>query len=302
MLTNLIVGLDGSHFSWSAARHAMQLAQTFGATLHGVSVTDVKIFEGKLLEELADAITVTASPDGATAGTDSAGSKHADPAIIDVTRVQKLYHDKGQLLLEQLERDCKAAGVTYRAALATGMIPGVICATAKETNAELIILGKRGVNAKWSGPLLGSTVEAVVRLAKRPVMLAQERHAPIEAAYVAYDGGLISIRALRFAAELCARSRWKMHVICVHRSPKRREKLLVEAADMADLHSIQIQPIEKSGEPVEEILNATATDLSALIVLGARSRRLLGLTLGSVSERIMRRAPQPVLLYRPLVE
>jgi nucleotide-binding universal stress UspA family protein len=299
MLTDVVVALDGSHFCWSAARHAILMARAFRATIHGVSVTDVKILEGKLLEELIDVITTQNLHGTPITGPGDTDKKLSDSRELD-SAVHKLYHDKGQLLLEQLERECKAAGVVYRSAVTEGMIPGVICGTAKDVKAQLIFLGKRGMNAKWSGPLLGSTAESVVRLARRPVLLAQKTYVPIETAYVAYDGGLISVRALRFTAELCARCEWKMCVICVHRSPKRRQKLLKEAEHMADLHSIKIDSIEKSGEPVQQILDATAADVNALIVLGARSSQLLGLTLGSVSERIMRRAPQPVLLYRPL--
>ncbi len=95
---------------------------------------------------------------------------------------------------------------------------------------------------------------------------------------------------------------WQMRVISVHRSPERRKKLLSEAAKIADLHGVKITPIDKSGDVLLRVLEVTAEEPNALLVLGARSRRMLGLTVGSVSERVMRRAPQPVLLYRPVPE
>ena len=161
-------------------------------------------------------------------------------------------------------------------------------------------MGKKGINAQWSGPLLGTTAESVVRQAKRPVLLAQEVYSPIETVYIAYDGGFVSIRALRFAAELCARCQWQMKVISINRSKERRDKLLNEAVEMVKLHGLKITTIGKSGDVMKQILDITSEEPNALIILGAYSSRLRGLILGNVPERIMRRAPQPVLIYRPL--
>lgn len=272
MLTNIVVPLDGSSFSWSAARHAIQIAQKCRATIHGVSITDVKIIEGQLLDDLN----------------------------IDAATAQTLYQDKGRMLLEQLERECKTAGVTFQTALTSGMVPGSIIRTASEVEAELIVMGKKGVNSQWTGPLLGSTAESVVRQAKRPVLLTSEEYTPIETVYVAYDGAFVSIRALRFAADLSSNCQWKMQVISIHRLEEQREKLLREAVEMAELHGLEITTIGRDGDVMEQILDITSGDKNALIVLGAYSSRLLGFILGNVPERIMRRAPQPVLLYRPV--
>ncbi|MBC8235677.1 universal stress protein, partial [bacterium] len=238
----------------------------------GMSITDVKIIEGRLLDDL--------NVDSATA--------------------QNLYQDKGRMLLEQLERDCKSADVAFQPILTTGIVPSLICRAASQVKAELIMMGKKGVNAQWTGPLLGATAESVVRQAKRPVLLAQEVYSPIETVYVAYDGAFVSIRALRFTAELCAHCQWKMKVISINRSPQRRDKLLNEAVEMANLHGLKITTIGKSGDVMKQILDITSEEPNALIVLGAYSSRLRGLILGNVPERIMRRASQPVLLYHPL--
>jgi nucleotide-binding universal stress UspA family protein len=272
MIKNIVVPLDGSKFSWSAAYHAIQIARAYRATIHGVSITDVKIIEGRLLDDLE----------------------------IDSATAQSLYHDKGLMLLEQLERECQKAGVAFQAFWTTDIVSCLICQAASQVKAELIVMGKKGINAQWSGPLLGSTAESVVRQAKRPVLLTQEVYAPVENVYVAYDGKFVSIRALRFAIELCAQCQWQMQAISIHRSKERREKLLLEAVEMADLYGMKITTIGKSGDVMQQILAITSEAPNALIVLGAYSSRLRGLILGDVTERIMRRAPQPVMLYRPL--
>jgi|GEM_PF-920017 len=272
MLKNIVVPLDSSDYSWNAVQHAIQMACPYRATIHGIYAIDAKIVKGQLLDDLN----------------------------IDPETARNLYQDKGRMLLEQFEEKCKGAGAEFHPVLTDGIVSDVIRDVASQVKAELIVMGKRGINAQWSGPLLGSIAETAVRQAKRPVLLAQESYTPIEAAYVAYDGELVSIRALRFVADLCARYRWKMSVVSVHDSEERRKKLLGQAVEMAELHGLKITTIGRSGDAAEQILDATSEDTGALIALGAYSSRLRRLILGDIPEQVMRKAPQPVLVYRPL--
>jgi nucleotide-binding universal stress UspA family protein len=271
MVKNMLVPLDGSDYGWSAAKHAIQIAKAFRATIHGLTVTDVKIIDGQI----------------------------ADDLNIDHDTAERIYQDKGHALLDRLGDECAEMKVVFRPISVTGMVSGSICQSASKIRAEIIAIGKRGVNAGWSGPLLGSTAESLIRQSGRSVLLSQENYNPIETVFVAYDGSVVSIRALRFAAELCAKCKWKMNVITVHRSPAKRDKLLNQAEETAELHGMKITKIGKGGEVIKQILEVTAEDPNSLIVIGAYSRRLRELLLGSVAERIIHRANQPILVYRP---
>lgn len=272
MLKNILVPLDGSNYSWSAASHAIQMAKAFRAKIHGLTVTDVKIVDGQIADDLR----------------------------MNHEAVEKIYRDKGHDLLEQLKRECESSKVKFNPISTTGMITGSICKKSSEVKAGIIAIGKKGVNASWSGPMLGSTAESLIRQSKRSVFLAQEVYLPISSVYVAYDGAVISIRALRFAAELCSKCKWELNVITVKRSQDLCKKLLDQAEETAELHQCtQIGKIGKSGDVVNQILEVTSKDQTALIVIGAYSRRLRELLIGSVPERIIHRAPQPVLIYRP---
>jgi nucleotide-binding universal stress UspA family protein len=271
MLKKILVPLDGSDYSWSAARHAIQMAKAFRADIHGLSVTDVKIVDGQIATDLH----------------------------VDHETAEKIYQDKGHAVLEQLKQECDLAKVVFYPVTTTGMVANSICNIAIDTRAELIAIGKHGINADWSGPLLGSTAESLIRQSKLSVLLAQENYVPISSVYVAYDGAIVSIKALRFIAELCAKCKWKMNVITIHRSLARREKLLKQAEETAELNNISINKIGKDGDVLKQILKVTSQEPDALIVIGAYSRRLRELILGSVAERVVHRASQPVLIYRP---
>lgn len=271
MLKNVVVPLDGSEYSWSAVHHSIQIARPFRATIHGVYAIDAKVINGDLLNDLK-----------------------VDPEV-----AREVYKAKGQNLLADFSEKCEAEKLTCQSVVDVSAIPDLIRKTARGVDAELIIMGKKGVNAQWTGPLLGSTAESVVRRVGRPVLLAQEVYAPIKKVLVAYDGELVSIRALRFTADLCQRCKWDMSVISVHDSEGQRQKLLQQALEMAELHQLKITTIGKSGDVTEQIIEAVSEHTDTLIAIGAYSSRLRRLILGNIPEEIMHQAMQPVLIYRP---
>ena len=271
MLKNIVVPLDGSEYGWSAVQHAIRIARPFRATIHGVYAIDAKVIQGDILDDLK-----------------------IDPEV-----AREVYKAKGQNLLEDFSEKCEVAGLVCKPVVETSAIPDLIRKTAREVDAELIVMGKKGVNAQWTGPLLGSTAESIVRRVRRPVLLAQETYSPVERAYVAYDGETVSIRALRFVADLCEHCKWQMSVISVHDSEVQRQKLLRQAMEMAELHQLKITAIGRSGDATEQILDAVSGEPNALTAIGAYSSRLRRLILGSVSEEVMHKAIQPVLIYRP---
>ena len=272
MLKNIVVPLDGSDYSWCAAQLAIQIAHSHRAKIHGVYSIDAKVIEGSLLTDLK----------------------------VPPETAKRIYQDKGQKLLGEFGEKCRGAGVAFQPNIDVSAIADLVRKMASEVEAELIVMGKKGLNAQWTGPLLGSTAESVVRRARRPVLLTHEAYSPIKRVYVAYDGELVSIRSLRFAADLCEYCKWDMFVISVHDSEKRREELLREAKEMAELHELKIATVGRVGEVSDQILEATTGEPDALIAVGAYSSNLRRLILGSVSEEIMHRATQPVLIYRPM--
>jgi nucleotide-binding universal stress UspA family protein len=74
------------------------------------------------------------------------------------------------------------------------------------------------------------------------------------------------------------------------------EKLRAEAARHGDVR-VDVEVIE--GKPAGAILEVAEREKPDLIVVGSKSRKgLEHLLLGSVAERVLRKAPCPVLVYR----
>jgi len=113
---------------------------------------------------------------------------------------------------------------------------------------------------------------------------------------VAYDGSDASRRALDAAADLVGYGS-TLAVVTVTNGE-------VGSWATGDAHArllgrhVEARYHETSGEPAEQLVEK-ATQLGAdLVVVGRRSRNPLRLLLGSVSSRVVRRAPCDVLVVR----
>lgn len=80
-----------------------------------------------------------------------------------------------------------------------------------------------------------------------------------------------------------------------------REPLLVEIVHRARSASVDAEFLLWSGDPAEAILSAVEAERADLLVVGSHGRDGAGrILLGSVSDHLVRNAPCPVLVVRPL--
>jgi nucleotide-binding universal stress UspA family protein len=113
---------------------------------------------------------------------------------------------------------------------------------------------------------------------------------------VGYDGSEASRRALDAAADLVGYGS-TLSVVTVRNSDVGRSASTDARARLQTRH-VEAQYHEPVGEPAEELVE-TATRLGAdLVVVGRRNRTPLRALLGSVSSRVVRRAPCDVLVVR----
>jgi nucleotide-binding universal stress UspA family protein len=129
---------------------------------------------------------------------------------------------------------------------------------------------------------------------------------------VGYDGSAASRRALDAAADLAGYGS-TLAVVSVAR--RRENDTLAEALDAEAVHEgerilaearehlysrqLTARYIEPVGDPADQLVETAAKLGSDLVVVGRRSRNALQrLVLGSVSAKVVRRAPCDVLVVR----
>ncbi|WP_308387905.1 universal stress protein [Acidithiobacillus sp. AMEEHan] len=143
MFKTILLAVDGSAASESAALHAFTLTQAYHSTLHILTVVDVY------------------------------GAYYATPESI------ALLQEEGRELLQKFARQTNERGITPQTHLletdASGSrhIGGMIVAIAKKIEADLLVLGSHGLRG-WREMLMGSVATEVSQTAHCSVLIARD--------------------------------------------------------------------------------------------------------------------------------
>src|SRR5262245_9764564 len=189
-----------------------------------------------------------------------------------------------------------------------------ICARAKEAGAELLALGTRG-RSGLGHVLLGSVAERVARLAPCPVLTVHAEvapPAPLRKLLVPTDFSPPADRALALARALLEPGG---SLVLAHAIPPVLGPTDVPLADPRSetwareefaklgpaLGGVAAELDLRFGTPDTAVLAAAAEHRVDAVAMGTRGRTgLAHVLLGSVAERVIRRAPLPVFTARAL--
>lgn len=137
MYNRILVPTDGSEGSETAIEHAVDLARGYGASIHGLYVTDQRSYAGM------------------------AGD-------MDREAIREEEEEMGRQALDRIEDAATEAGVEITTALAVGVPHEQIVETIMERDIDLVVMGTHG-RTGLERMLLGSTTEKVLRLSPVPV-------------------------------------------------------------------------------------------------------------------------------------
>ena len=136
MYDTILVATDGSEAATRAVEHAIDLATTFDASLHAIYVVDTRRYGRAVLSDSDD--------------------------LLDELET------RGHDVLDDIT---SGADIDVSTIVRRGRPHEVIDAYAGEIDADIVILGNRGLGAGREGQI-GSVAERVVRYVDRPVMTA----------------------------------------------------------------------------------------------------------------------------------
>jgi nucleotide-binding universal stress UspA family protein len=190
-----------------------------------------------------------------------------------------------------------------------------ICARAAETKADLVAIGTRG-RGGLSHVLLGSVAERTARLASCPVLVvhaASPQPRPLRKLLVPRDYSAAAFAALGLARALLepGGELLLLHAIAPVLSAGAPERPLEDprAEQWAraefeklrgSLAGTKARLELRYGAPDAAVLEAAAEVSADAIVMGTRGRSgIAHLLLGSVAERVLRRALAPVFVTQP---
>lgn len=144
MYETILIPTDGSKAARQAFDEALELAKTYGATVHGLYVVDTNV------------ISWSAADDGTGIGG-------------DITNITELLKEEGERATDQIREAAREYGVDVVTAVEDGIPYRTILEYVDEHDIDLIVMGTHG-HRGLDRYLLGSTTDRVIRHATVPVL------------------------------------------------------------------------------------------------------------------------------------
>ena len=284
-MKRILVATDFSEHAERALEWAAALAKRFGAELELVASVFV--------------VPVAAGPH----------SYGIPPDYLRNAREQADRH------LDEIASRLRREGIAVRCTVLHEEPSSGVCARAAETKADLAALGTRG-RSGLAHVLLGSVAERTARLAKCPVLVlhaGSPAPRPLRTLLVPMDFSPSALAALALARTLVESGG---EIVLLHgiapvysagaparvlEDPRAEEAARAEFEKLrASLVGVNARLVLRYGAADEAVLEAAAQLAADAIVMGTRGRSgLAHVLLGSVAERVLRRASPPVFIAQP---
>ncbi|MDE2126606.1 MAG: universal stress protein [Armatimonadetes bacterium] len=277
MFKTILAAADGSELSAHAISFAVLLASRMHAALIPLNVFDDRIFVTTVTGE-ASAAWAALDADALAREQLDAVKQAAMPALAGLSQTPEIAQLWGNPALAIVDE-------------------------AKERHADLIVIGSRGLS-NVSMLLLGSVSAGVLHASHCPVLIVHDRAgagASIAAITAAVDGSPGSAQAVATAAEMAHLFGARLRAIYAQPESHDREAAAAEqqAQAAAGASGVALDFHRATGDASTVILHDLSEHPADLVVVGSRGfggfRRAI---MGSVSDRVARYAPCPVLVMR----
>ncbi len=278
MIKNILVPCDGSDYSVSAGEAAIWIAKRLGASVTGLNVIDSVSLDGSFFHDLSGALGF-------------------EPFMDYSSKLRSFLEERGAAILDAFEERLKEEGVESHRVIASGVVSSEICEKAKLT--DIVVMGRRGMNAEFDYGLMGSVTEAVIRSSQRPVLVIPEGFTvPPKKPLLAFDGSENSSKALHSAAEFAVAFGMPITVLAVSKGGE-REEALSAAAEYMEPYDAKIEYASIEGDPHDHIVEYVKDNGFDMVFIGSsRHSKVVSMVLGSTTEYVMRNLEIPFFIER----
>lgn len=278
MIKTILVGLDGSEHARTAVQYGLWLGTRLGATVIGLHVVDIVSIEGSFFHDIS-------------------GSLGFEPYLDFSSKMREVLHERGRGLLQAFSDEASKCGVRYDTVLGMGVVANEVADQAR--TADLVVIGHRGVNERFSTGLLGSTAESVTRKCPRPVFISTAEFRPVSRPVLAYDGSQRAAAAMHAAAEFCVALSLPLTVVTFAKDADSGEKIIGDARKYLASYNLDSHCVVGTGNAPEQIVAFIEEHGFDLLFIGAYGHsRIIEMVLGSTTEYVLRNTTSPVFLNR----
>jgi nucleotide-binding universal stress UspA family protein len=218
-------------------------------------------------------------------------------AAVDAERA-RLLRKQAELVLEEARFRVEAAGVSdVRTLLREGDLIETVAE--REVDADMLVIGKRGEAADFARGHLGSNLERIVRICRKPILIAARAMRPAERLLIAYDGRPSAEKAVESIATSPLFDGMACTLLTVGPESDATRWRLENAAGRLRAAGRQVSARIEPGDPEHAVAAAVARDDVGLLAMGAYSHsRLRSLVIGSTTSAVIRSCKTQVLLFR----
>ena len=276
MLKTILVGLDGSAYSQTAARLAHEWSGRFQARLVGLGIIDEPAIRK------SEAVPLGASY-----------YKH----LSEEERLAEA-RQRVERFLAEFARGCAEAGLSCQLLVEVGSPYEQIVREAQRC--DLIVLGQQTYFHFETQERACDTLQSVLKSAPRPVVTVPEKLGAGRATVIAYDGSLQAARALQVFQALGLAGSGPVEVVSVAAGHEDAERRCALAVEYLGSHQIQArpQPLVSGRDPGQLILEQAQRLGAGLLVMGAYGQATLReFVLGSVTRTVLKETTVPLFLY-----
>ncbi len=280
----IVALVDGSIYSASLCEHAAWISQRTDAPVELIHVLGRRDAPEK--RDLSGSIKL--------------GARSAllqELADLDAQRA-KLISARGRAILEDARTILDKAGVDE---ITTRLRQGDIVEAIGEieTDARVIMIGKRGEAADFAKGHLGSNLERIIRASTKPVFVASRAFKPISKVLVAYDGGTSAMKAVDHIARSPLFQGLSVHVVTVGAATNEVRKGLEDAQALLGAAGLEAETSVLAGQPETALGKLVEEAQFDMLVMGAYGHtRIRTLIIGSTTTAMIRSCKVPVLLLR----
>lgn len=273
------------------------------ASSYATSVCDLAAWASRKLELPVELLHVVQRKDAVAERHDLSGAIGLgvkSQLLEELTQLEaadaRLQVERGRVLLAAGEERLKSAGAIGMKTLHRhgGIVETIL---ERETEARVVVIGKRGASHEFAQDHIGSKVERVVRASSKPILIASRSIEPPLAAVLAYDGSPAAGRALERCVDSPLFRELPVHIVVAGADDERYRRLLEGAR--AKLDGREVTTTLKQGKPEDVISSVVGATPGAILLMGAYGHSpFRTLIVGSTTTTMIRTVRVPVLLMR----
>jgi nucleotide-binding universal stress UspA family protein len=277
----ILVAIDGSPQSQSAAQVAIQIAQSQHLAVQGLYVVDGTL----VLDPYVDYER-------------ELGSK--EPTVHPTANAVSEFEAQGQEALTWLTERCHSADVSVTTDLWFGGTTDMIRQKSTQDRVSWVGLGRRGNGHADDPQHLGQHFKEVAHHTHCPMLVGGDEYHPIRRVLLAYNGTQRTHDALTLTVLLQRDFRAQVDIVAVmeHDNEDEAQRWLEESRNhIAEPDLGNYRFLIRKGAAAEEIVKAAAEYEADLIVVGGyRHEGLAEWLTGSTLDQILRNTPLPLLV------